>query len=640
MSELYDILTETPPTKVVLLALDQGLWDCERSLAELSALCEANHMEAVAQITQKRQTPETGIVLGSGKLEEASLAAQTLGAECAVFDGELTGSQIRNISNALGGLEVIDRTMLILEIFRSRAVTNEGKLQTELALLRYRLPRLQGMGEALSRQGGGGGGGGGARRGAGETKLELDRRHVHARIDALAEKLAEMEKRRGESRKARAKTGMPVVSLVGYTNVGKSSLMNALCGPSVAEADMLFATLDPTSRKLVLPSGMAVLLVDTVGFVSRLPHNLVEAFKSTLEEAAWSDVIVRVADAGDEQREEQLAVTDEVLDGLDCTDIPRLTVYNKCDKPNTLSFDPDILLTSAKTGYGLDKLLQKRSEPAPLATKEITLPEYAEHEVGTVPQLAARFETAAQLPGSEYLAKLRYLILPIREADAVPQPLRCKTLLELPRAAFGTVEPDTMRRLAALEGSGFAGVVANNLAQFGYASPLPVFGGLGLNVTNPMSAAEYVCLGACGLLVQPETALTAMRAVAPRQKDGTPVPTAALCYGHLPLMLTRACPLRNVRTSCAGCTHKGKLRDRKGRDFPVRCSAPGSAGMRTVFNPVPLYMGDRLTEMPVDLAVAAFTLEPADRVEDVLTHLFHRQPFDGEFTRGLYYTNN
>ena len=213
MSELYDILTETPPTKVVLLALDQGLWDCERSLAELSALCEANHMEAVAQISQKRQTPETGIVLGSGKLEEASLAAQELGAECAVFDGELTGSQIRNISTALGGLEVIDRTMLILEIFRSRAVTNEGKLQTELALLRYRLPRLQGMGEALSRQGGGGGGGGGARRGAGETKLELDRRHVHARIDALAEKLAEMEKRRGESRKARAKTGMPVVSL-------------------------------------------------------------------------------------------------------------------------------------------------------------------------------------------------------------------------------------------------------------------------------------------------------------------------------------------------------------------------------------------------------------------------------------------
>ena len=150
MSELYDILVETPPTKVILLALDQGLWDCERSLAELAALCEANHMEAVAEVTQKRQTPETGIVLGSGKLEEAAAAAAELGAECAVFDGELTGSQIRNISTALGGLEVIDRTMLILEIFRSRAVTNEGKLQTELALLRYRLPRLQGMGESLT----------------------------------------------------------------------------------------------------------------------------------------------------------------------------------------------------------------------------------------------------------------------------------------------------------------------------------------------------------------------------------------------------------------------------------------------------------------------------------------------------------
>ena len=353
--------SERPPVRVVLLALDQGKFDSQRSLDELAALAEANGMQAVATVCQKRSTPEAATLLGEGKVEEARLVCLNTDAEAAIFDGELTGSQIRNLSAALQ-VEVLDRTMLILEIFRARATTNEGKLQTELATLKYRMPRLQGLGEALSRQGGGGGGGGGARRGAGETKLELDRRHVHARIDALAEKLAEMEKRRGESRKARAKTGMPVVSLVGYTNVGKSSLMNALCGPSVAEADMLFATLDPTSRKLVLPSGMAVLLVDTVGFVSRLPHNLVEAFKSTLEEAAWSDVIVRVADAGDEQREEQLSVTDEVLDGLDCADIPRLTVYNKCDKPNTLSFDPDILLTSAKTGYGLDKLLQKLDE--------------------------------------------------------------------------------------------------------------------------------------------------------------------------------------------------------------------------------------------------------------------------------------
>ena len=315
-------------------------------------------MQAVGEVVQKRSTPETGTVLGSGKLEEARLAAEQLGAQCAVFDGELTGSQLRNIAAAVG-IEVIDRTMLILEIFRSRAVTNEGKLQTELALLRYRLPRLQGMGESLSRQGGGGGGGAGARRGAGETKLELDRRHIHARIDTLAARLAELEKRRGESRRARAKTGMPVVSLVGYTNVGKSSLMNALCGPSVAEADMLFATLDPTSRKLLLPSGMAVLLVDTVGFVSRLPHHLVDAFKSTLEEAAWSDVIVQVADASDPQREEQLAVTAQVLDGLDCAGIPRITVYNKCDKPGAAAFDPAVLLTSARTGLGLDRLLAR-----------------------------------------------------------------------------------------------------------------------------------------------------------------------------------------------------------------------------------------------------------------------------------------
>ena len=362
MSELYDILVETPPTKVILLALDQGLWDCERSLNELAALCEANHMEAVASVTQKRQTPETGIVLGSGKLEEAAAAAAELGAECAVFDGELTGSQIRNISTALGGMEVIDRTMLILEIFRSRAVTNEGKLQTELALLRYRLPRLQGMGESLSRQGGGGGGGGGARRGAGETKLELDRRHVHARIDALAEKLAEMEKRRGESRKARAKTGMPVVSLVGYTNVGKSSLTNALCGAEIFEADMLFATLDPTARKCTLPSGLQVILVDTVGFVSRLPHDLVDAFKSTLEEAACSDIILKIADASDSEAAEQLSVTDEVLNDLGCGDIPQVTVYNKCDRTGVAPYDPDVLLVSAKTGYGLDSLLAKIDE--------------------------------------------------------------------------------------------------------------------------------------------------------------------------------------------------------------------------------------------------------------------------------------
>ena len=353
---------QQPFTRILLLALDLGQYDMDRSLEELTALAQANRMEVVAQIVQKRDAPETGTVLGAGKLEEARLYAMNLEAEAAVFDGELTGSQIRNLSDALG-IEVLDRTMLILEIFRSRAVTGEGKLQTGLALLRYRLPRLQGLGQALSRQGGGGGGTAGARRGSGESQLELDRRHVRHRIESLEEKLREMEKRRGENRRARQKSGVPVVALVGYTNVGKSSLMNALCGEgTVLAKDMLFATLDPTARQLSLPSGLNVILVDTVGFVSRLPHHLVRAFRSTLEEAAFADVIVMVADATDPAREEQLAVTEQVLNDLDCQDIPRLVVYNKADRAGAVAFDPSVLLTSARTGRGLDQLLKALDE--------------------------------------------------------------------------------------------------------------------------------------------------------------------------------------------------------------------------------------------------------------------------------------
>lgn len=346
---------------VVLLALDQGKYDMARSLDELRALADANGMEAVAEVTQKRSTPEAATLLGEGKVAEARLVCQNLNAAAAIFDGELTGSQIRNLSAALQ-VEVLDRTMLILEIFRARATTNEGKLQTELATLKYRMPRLQGLGEALSRQGGGGGGGGGARRGAGETKLELDRRYLRSRIEKLESRLKELEKRRGETRRARQKNGVPVISLVGYTNVGKSSLTNALCGAEIFEADMLFATLDPTARKCTLPSGLQVILVDTVGFVSRLPHDLVDAFKSTLEEAACSDIILKIADASDSEAAEQLSVTDEVLNDLGCGDIPQVTVYNKCDRTGVAPYDPDVLLVSAKTGYGLDNLLAKIDE--------------------------------------------------------------------------------------------------------------------------------------------------------------------------------------------------------------------------------------------------------------------------------------
>lgn len=361
--------------RVVLLALDQGKFDARRSLDELTALAEADGMEVAAEVVQRRQTPEAGTMLGEGKVAEARLVCMNTGAETAIFDGELTGSQLRNLSAALQ-VEVIDRTMLILEIFRSRAATNEGKLQTELALLRYQLPRLQGLGESLSRQGGGGGGGGGARRGAGETKLELDRRHIDRRIEHLEGKLKELEKRRGETRRARRKNNVPVVALVGYTNVGKSSLMNALCGAEIFEADMLFATLDPTARKLTLPSGLTVILVDTVGFVSRLPHHLVEAFKSTLEEAAYADVIIKVADAADGEAMAQLAVTDEVLDSLNCGDIPQLVVYNKCDLEGAVSFDPAVLLTSAKTGRGLPELLARLDEVLAhrVRTIEVLLP--------------------------------------------------------------------------------------------------------------------------------------------------------------------------------------------------------------------------------------------------------------------------
>ena len=280
----------------------------------------------------------------------------------------------------------------------------------------------------------------------------------------------------------------------------------------------------------------------------------------------------------------------------------------------------------------LDKLLEKRSEVTPHAVQAFEMPTYPAHTVGQLPALAARFANAAQCP-AEAAEKLQYLIFPITEAESIPETWRGKTLLELPRVMFGRLEQKTAARLDALQDAGFAGAVVNNPAQLRYTDGWTLYGGLGLNVTNPMSAARYASLGVQGMLLQPETALTAMQAVAPG------VPTAALCYGHLPLMLTRACPLRNVH-DCASCRSGGTLRDRKGRDFTVTCSAPGGAGIRTVYNPVPLYMGDRLREMPVDTAVAAFTTETPQRTAQILAELFAAQPFDSEFTRGLYYTNN
>lgn len=343
--------------KVILLALDMGKYDAERSMQELAALAEANDMEPVAEIIQKKDKPEPATMLGTGRLAEAQLVGENLEAKVAIFDGELTGSQIRNLEEMLK-IAVYDRTMLILDIFARRATTSEGKTQTELAMLEYRLPRLAGLGTSLSRQGGGGGGGGGARRGTGESKLEYDRRYIRSRIALLKKRLQEMQAHRNETRRARNKSGIPVIALVGYTNVGKSSLVNAICNSDITAANMLFATLDPSARSTELPDGQQAVLIDTVGFVSRLPHNLVEAFKSTLEEAKYADLLLKVCDASDPEANDQLEVTQEVLQSLGCDHIPQLVVYNKCDAaPGILPLDSNAILVSAQTKKGIPNLL-------------------------------------------------------------------------------------------------------------------------------------------------------------------------------------------------------------------------------------------------------------------------------------------
>ncbi len=361
--------------KTMLCAVDVGEYNMEDSLKELEALCRANDMDVAFSVVQRRENPDSKYHLGEGKLEEARQLAQANEIECCVFDCELTGSQIKNISDYLQ-VEVIDRTMLILEIFRNRATTSEGKLQTELALLKYQLPRLSGMGASLSRQGGGGAGGGGARRGAGESKLELDRRYINSRIELIKQKLAQVEKRRDMLNSRRKKNDVPIVALAGYTNVGKSSLLNTLTGSDIFEKDMLFATLDPTARKLVLPSGQTVILVDTVGFVSRLPHKLVEAFKSTLEQAKYADIILRVCDIASEDRDMQLQVTQDVLAEIGCDMENVITVYNKCDKEYGDYLPYDGIITSAKTGLGLDTLLGKIDDMLSrrMATLDLLLP--------------------------------------------------------------------------------------------------------------------------------------------------------------------------------------------------------------------------------------------------------------------------
>lgn len=346
---------ELPRQRALLIALDTGEYDVEASLDELSELADTAGADTVGVLTQKREAPDAATCIGSGRLDEAALYVQNQQVDLVIFDCELSGSQLSNISDALD-CRVIDRTMLILDIFAQRAHSAEGRLQVELAQQKYRLPRLMGQGKGLSRLGGGIG-----TRGPGETKLESDRRHIRRRIATLEKALEEVSQRRGLLRARRRKDEVISVAIVGYTNVGKSTLLNALTDAGVLAENMLFATLDPTSRALVLPDGRQVMLIDTVGLVRRLPHMLVDAFRSTLEEAAFADLILNICDISAPDASEQIAVTQSLLSEIGAEKIPVLNVLNKCDliAQAPISLNGNTCLISAKTGFGLDVLLNR-----------------------------------------------------------------------------------------------------------------------------------------------------------------------------------------------------------------------------------------------------------------------------------------
>ena len=355
-------------TRAILIGADTGEYDAESSMDELSELAKTAGAEELARVLQKREAYEPATVIGEGKLAEVKELCGSLGAELLIFDCELTASQIRNVEDETD-VRVIDRTMLILDIFAGRAVSREGKLQVELAQLKSRLPRLMGIGASLSRLGGGIG-----TRGPGETQLETDRRHIRRRIDKLSAELKELEERRGYARDRRKKDSVQVGAIVGYTNAGKSTLLNLLTGADVLAEDKLFATLDPTSRAIELPDGRSLLLVDTVGLIRRLPHHLVEAFKSTLEEAACADIIIHVCDVSDPEAAEKADVTLKTLADLGAAEIPVVTVLNKCDLlTENIPEDDSTVKISAKKAQGIDRLLQVVAANLPETAKRMKL---------------------------------------------------------------------------------------------------------------------------------------------------------------------------------------------------------------------------------------------------------------------------
>ena len=358
-------VVEREEYKAILVGVSLGE-DISYSLEELEGLAEAAGIETLGVMTQNAEKINAATYIGKGKLDELAELVHNMEADLVVFNDELSGMQLRNIEDACG-CRVIDRTILILDIFADRATSMEGKLQVELAQLQYRMPRLLGFGKSLSRLGGGIG-----TRGPGEKKLETDRRHIQRRMDEIKKEIAEVKANRSVQRSKRQKSGLPVAALVGYTNAGKSSIMNRLLAASdkvekqVFEKDMLFATLDTAQRLITLDDRCSFLLIDTVGFVSKLPHALVDAFKATLEEVTEADLLLHVVDASFEGSDFQQSVTREVLRSLGADGKPMLTVYNKIDLVDAeelaekqLSSGKDSCFVSTKTGKGYDELIAR-----------------------------------------------------------------------------------------------------------------------------------------------------------------------------------------------------------------------------------------------------------------------------------------
>ena len=359
------ISTYVPPERAILVGVDRGAsdWDVESSLAELERLADTAGAQTVGTLVQRLDRPVPKTFIGSGKVVELRELAESLEADVVIFDDELSPSQQANLERALGTkYKVIDRTALILDIFGMHATTHEGKLQVQMAQLQYLYPRLRGMWAHLAKDKTRGGIG--SRFGQGESQLEVDRRLIRNRMSVLRRELARIGTQRDVQRKGRQESGVFRVALAGYTNAGKSTLLNRLTDADVYVRDQLFATLDPTTRVLQLPGGREVTLTDTVGFVQKLPTTLVEAFKSTLAEVSGANLILRVADATDAHAEQQITAVDEVLGQIDAQDVPLVSVYNKCDLLDEDAVDalrrrhPHALVVSAATGEGLEDLLE------------------------------------------------------------------------------------------------------------------------------------------------------------------------------------------------------------------------------------------------------------------------------------------